>query len=85
MALWILLFLCLGLQAQETQLVTSFEDDEQMRLLSRIIDLSGAAVLPDPDGARGRPFRTFSSLDEYQRTVLGASATGDREPGEGEG
>jgi len=33
MALWITLFLCLGLQAQETQLVTSFEDDEQMRLV----------------------------------------------------
>ena len=45
--------------------------------LGRIIELSGAAMLPDPDGARGRPFRTFASLAEYERVVLGVSVAGD--------
>jgi len=33
MALWLVLWLSLGIQAQETHLVTSFEDDEQLRLV----------------------------------------------------
>jgi hypothetical protein len=52
-------------------------------LLSRIIDLSGAAPLPDPDGARGRPIRTFASLEEYERSVLRGSKNGGGRPGPG--
>lgn len=52
--------------------------------LGRIIELSGAAMLPDPDGARGRPFRTFTSLPEYERAVLGVSAAGDPTDGAAE-
>ena len=52
-------------------------------LLSRIIELSGAAPLPDPDGARGRPIRTFASLEEYERSVLGGSRNGGGRPGPG--
>ena len=42
-------------------------------LLGQMIDMSGAAALPDPESARGRPFRSFGSLDEYQREVLGVA------------
>jgi membrane associated rhomboid family serine protease len=44
--------------------------------LSSLIELSGAAPLPDPDGARGRPFRAYASLEEYERSVLGAAGGG---------
>lgn len=40
-------------------------------LAGRILDITEAVPLPDPEAARGRPFRTFSSLAEYQREVLG--------------
>jgi membrane associated rhomboid family serine protease len=52
--------------------------------LGRIIELSGAAMLPDPDGARGRPFQTFASLPEYERAVLGVSVAGDPTDGAAE-
>jgi hypothetical protein len=42
-------------------------------LLADLIDSSGAAPLPDPDSARGRPFKSFPSLDHYQREVLGVA------------
>jgi len=40
-------------------------------MLGRMLDDSGASPLPDPDAARGRPFRTYGSLAEYQAKVLG--------------
>jgi membrane associated rhomboid family serine protease len=40
-------------------------------LLDKVLNLSEAVPLPDPDAARGNPFRTFSSIEEYQREVLG--------------
>ncbi len=40
-------------------------------LLENLIGHSGAAPLPDPESARGRPFRSFESLAHYQREVLG--------------
>ncbi len=42
-------------------------------LIDQMIDGSGAAPLPDPESARGRPFRSFDSLSEYQREVLGVA------------
>jgi membrane associated rhomboid family serine protease len=42
-------------------------------LLHEIIETSGAAPLPDPESARGRPFKSFPSLDHYQREVLGVA------------
>jgi hypothetical protein len=53
-------------------------------LVGRLIELSGAAMLPDPDGARGRPFRTFASLPEYECMVVGVSAAGDSSEEAGE-
>jgi membrane associated rhomboid family serine protease len=43
------------------------------RLLDQLIGLSGGAPLPDPESARGRPFKAFDSLDHYQREVLGVA------------
>jgi membrane associated rhomboid family serine protease len=40
------------------------------RFLARLIERAGATPLPDPASARGRPFATFPSLVDYQRTVL---------------
>jgi membrane associated rhomboid family serine protease len=40
-------------------------------LLKRLLDISGAVPLPDPDAAVGKPFRSFPSIDAYQREVLG--------------
>jgi len=42
-------------------------------MLDHILKASEAVPLPDPEGARGRPFRMFSSLEEYQDEVLGIS------------
>ena len=42
-------------------------------LLDEMIGKSGAAPLPDPESARGRPFRSFNSLDDYQREVMGVA------------
>jgi len=53
-------------------------------LLARLIEVSGAALLPDPDGARGRPFRGFASLEEFERMVLGDSAEGEETGAGGE-
>lgn len=44
--------------------------DAFRRFLDEVLETSEAAGLPDPDGARGNPFRRFSSLAEYQSTVL---------------
>lgn len=41
--------------------------------LDQILDASGAAPLPDPEAARGRPFKTYGSLDDYHHRVLGVS------------
>jgi len=43
-------------------------------LLDQILRISDAVPLPDPDAARGRPFRSFGSLEEYQREVLGVTS-----------
>jgi len=40
------------------------------RFLDRILTVSEAVPLPDPQAARGQPFRSFGSLEEYQREVL---------------
>ena len=39
----------------------------------RILDASNAVALPDPEAARGRPFRVFEDLASYQREVLQVS------------
>jgi membrane associated rhomboid family serine protease len=39
-------------------------------LLDALLSESGAAGLPDPESARGRPFRVFESVDVYEREVL---------------
>ncbi len=44
-------------------------------LLDEILRWSGAVPLPDPEAARGRPFQTFPSLEEYEREVLGVEGT----------
>jgi len=44
------------------------------QMLSHIIASSGATALPDPEGARGHPFRSFSSVAQYEREVLGVSS-----------
>jgi membrane associated rhomboid family serine protease len=41
--------------------------------LDRALTASEAVPLPDPDAARGNPFRTFSSIEEYQSEVLGVA------------
>ncbi len=40
------------------------------KLLDRLLDISEAVPLPDPDAARGRPFRSYPSIEAYQRDVL---------------
>jgi hypothetical protein len=40
------------------------------RFLARLIERAGATPLPDVPSAQGRPFATFPSLVDYQRTVL---------------
>ena len=44
--------------------------DALRELLELLFERSGAAALPDPDGARGRPVRVFPDLATYQRQVL---------------
>jgi hypothetical protein len=51
-------------------------DDAQeafRRFLADLIDESGAVGLPDPDGARGRPFRRYRGLIEFESEVLGVA------------
>jgi hypothetical protein len=43
-------------------------------LLKRLLDISEAVPLPDPDAAVGKPFRSFPSIDAYQREVLGVTS-----------
>ena len=40
------------------------------KLLERILEISEAVPLPDPDAARGKPFKSFSTIDAYQTEVL---------------
>ena len=40
-------------------------------LIDSLLRISEAVPLPDPDGARGHPFRSFSSLAAYEHEVLG--------------
>jgi membrane associated rhomboid family serine protease len=44
--------------------------DALRRFLARMIVSAGATPLPDAPSAQGRPFATFPSLQDYQRTVL---------------
>ena len=39
--------------------------------IDRLFELSDAVPLPDPDAARGKPFQSFSTIDAYEREVLG--------------
>jgi hypothetical protein len=39
--------------------------------LDRLFVVSEAVPLPDPEAARGRPFKSFSTIDEYEREILG--------------
>jgi len=41
--------------------------------LERLLQDSEAVPLPDPESARGNPFRVFGSLEHYEREVLGAA------------
>ncbi len=43
-------------------------------LLDRLLEASEAVPLPDPEGARGRPFRNFDSIRDYERQALGVGA-----------
>jgi membrane associated rhomboid family serine protease len=40
-------------------------------LLERLLEVSDAVPLPDPDAARGKPFQSFSTIDAYEKEVLG--------------
>jgi hypothetical protein len=40
-------------------------------LLDRLFEITDAVPLPDPDAARGKPFQSFSTIDVYEREVLG--------------
>jgi membrane associated rhomboid family serine protease len=39
--------------------------------LERLFEASDAVPLPDPDAARGKPFRSFSTTEAYEQEVLG--------------
>jgi hypothetical protein len=56
-------------------LIAGVEDPTEAyrALVSRILDASDAIALPDPEAARGRPFRVFEDLASYQRAVLQVS------------
>ena len=40
------------------------------KFLQLVLEVSEAVPLPDPDSARGRPFRTFTTIGAYQLEVL---------------
>ena len=42
-------------------------------MLCHLLDISLAAPLPDWEAARGQPFRSFQSLADYERKVLGVT------------
>jgi membrane associated rhomboid family serine protease len=41
------------------------------KLLVRMLEISEAVPLPDPDAARGNPFRSFSTIEAYEKEILG--------------
>jgi len=41
------------------------------KFLDQLFNVSEAVPLPDPEAARGRPFKSFPTIDEYEREVLG--------------
>lgn len=43
-------------------------------MIDRLLEGSEAVPLPDPEGARGRPFASFDSIAAYERQVLGIGA-----------
>jgi membrane associated rhomboid family serine protease len=55
------------------RLVAGVDDSLQAfrDFLDGLLTSTGAAPLPDPDAARGQPFRTFDSIASYEREVLG--------------
>jgi membrane associated rhomboid family serine protease len=55
------------------RLVAGADDSLQAfrELLEGLLTATGAVPLPDPDSARGQPFRTFDSVESYERDVLG--------------
>ena len=42
-------------------------------MAAHVLDVSLASPLPDWETARGQPFRSFASLEEYERKVLGVT------------
>jgi hypothetical protein len=44
--------------------------DALRSLVGRLLERSNAQALPDEESALGRPFLTYTTLEEYQRTVL---------------
>jgi membrane associated rhomboid family serine protease len=56
--------------------------DALRRFLARVIAAAGATPLPDAPSAQGRPFATFPSLEDYQRTVLLVEGADDAEKSE---
>jgi membrane associated rhomboid family serine protease len=41
------------------------------KFLEQLFEVSDAVPLPDPEAARGRPFRSFSTVKDYEKEVLG--------------
>ena len=44
------------------------------KFLIHVLEVSEAVPLPDPDSARGQPFRSFPSITAYQQEVLNAES-----------
>ena len=42
------------------------------KFLVHVLDVSEAVPLPDPDSARGQPFKSFPSIKAYEQEVLNA-------------
>ncbi len=62
----------LGATFDPRALVPGESPVESLRqFLTHLISWSGATPLPDPESARGRPFRRFGSIAQYEREVLG--------------
>jgi membrane associated rhomboid family serine protease len=55
------------------RLVAGVDDSIQAfrEFVEVLLTSTGAVPLPDPDSARGQPFRTFDSMESYERDVLG--------------
>jgi membrane associated rhomboid family serine protease len=41
------------------------------KFLEQLFEVSDAVPLPDPEAARGRPFKSFSTVNDYEKEVLG--------------